>query len=448
MRKRPQTESFFLTDFLFFFFFFLGGNLDKEIIEKGATSRLIQSSNKMSSASSAIIGLQQHQSSASDHLHGIINKTRQRKKAMNVVKTLVKNERIAMAASSPQSSRSPTPPVHHQQQQQQQQPTLHHGLDMSRNYSDFMRSLAAKYNNANPNEDTQQHHHHNHRYALMDSTRFSPFTFTAGNNNNNNNKAIGIAGSASSSSALHHHNIHQQQHHNPLGIIPIKNLTYPKATGGVGRGDDNHSPSPFHLNPLSELMAAHYPAAFPLMDMSSTQALLNIVRSASAQNAQQLQSYLRPTSAPVTATTGAAAAAAASTKRPLAVAVDHCPLDLSASVTSKRPAPAVVAYNYLEELNSSSREKASPKTRTMTPIKMVTSSAAAVAAAVQQQQQQQLPIGCRLACAADACTPAAIQVRNWTVDDVVDFVTGIDLCSDYAQVISKEITFNSFNQNV
>ena len=190
-------------------------------------------------------------------------------------------------------------------------------------------------------------------------------------------------------------------------------------------------------------MAAHYPAAFPIMDMSSTQALLNIVRSASAQNAQQLQSYLRPAASSVpsaaAAPVGAAAANTATTgqatKRPLAVAVDHCPLDLSASVTSKRPAPA--AYNYLDEL--SSKQKPSPK-RTMTPIKMVTSSAAAVAAAAAaaaaaaQQQQKQLPIGCRLACAADACTPAAVQVRNWSVDDVVDFVNSIDLCSDYAQV--------------
>lgn len=34
-----------------------------------------------------------------------------------------------------------------QQQQQQQRPEL-----QARNYSDFMRSLAAKYNNTNPNE--------------------------------------------------------------------------------------------------------------------------------------------------------------------------------------------------------------------------------------------------------------------------------------------------------
>merc|ERR1712071_589886 len=48
-----------------------------------------------------------------------------------------------------------------------------------------------------------------------------------------------------------------------------------------------------------------------------------------------------------------------------------------------------------------------------------------------------LPLPCRLACAADSCSPAAAQVQLWSVADVVNFVKAIDLCHEYAEVFRE-----------
>ncbi|KAG8224736.1 hypothetical protein J437_LFUL006454, partial [Ladona fulva] len=87
----------------------------------------------------------------------------------------------------------------------------------------------------------------------------------------------------------------------------------------------------FPATSAASLAAFHH----PLIDMSSTQALISMVRSASAQSASQLETYLKgaagalkrpaPTAADPTASTSSAVAAAA------AAASSSSPLDLSSS---------------------------------------------------------------------------------------------------------------------
>ena len=146
----------------------------------------------------------------------------------------------------------------------------------------------------------------------------------------------------------------------------------------------------------------------PMIDMSSTQALLNIVRSASAQNAQQLETYLRSSSSSATAATSA-------TKRP---ADPHAPLDLSAHV-AKRP-----YIDPLAPFKAVEMEALLPAGGKKSPTRPPTGGSA----------NKTLPMSCRLTCAADSCSPAATQVQLWTVTDVVNFVKTIDLCQEYAEV--------------
>lgn len=258
---------------------------------------------------------------------------------------------------------------------------------MSRNYSDFMRSLAAKYNNSQP--ESVRSASNNFNIPLLDS-RFSSY------------------GKGSSFPQL-------------LGNLPLassakKDLAETLAAAGSKSKDQ----SGLLMPPLS--LQNHLPGFPMMMDMSSTQALLNIVRSASAQNAQQLESYLRGAAQQVPVTPP-------STKRSAEVAgLMSSPLDLSASVLNKRP--------YMEPRTSlksppqhSPAGKLSPPSARSTPtigMRRVTTP--------KVQSTASLPMTCRLACAADACTPAALQVRGWSVSDVVDFVKTIDLCAEYAQV--------------
>ena len=227
------------------------------------------------------------------------------------------------------------------------------------------------------------------------------------------------------------------------------------ATGSSSGSKKSESPTlPLSLPGLmSGLNAAGLPAGlpgFPMIDMSSTQALLNIVRSASAQNAQQLETYLRGASTPTPT----------ATKRPAesASAASSSPLDLSASM-AKRPylEPAAMepgrGFRDLFGLKSpagegieASRDKNPSLNGKKSPSSRASSASLAAPAAPQTSPRSEkrvatpkssLPIACRLTCAADTCSPGAVQVKSWAVSDVFDFVKSIDLCAEYAEVRSR-----------
>jgi len=293
------------------------------------------------------------------------------------------------------------------------------GLHMSRNYSDYMRSLAAKYNNSNPNEYRAA----NGYPSAMD--RFSGCKASAGG----------------------------------YALLPQLNPLAAKK--------DDPSPSPSkkdkridvdsvaaaHPLCLPNLMAAMNPAAmssFPMIDMSSTQALLNIVRSASAQNAQQLETYLRSNSSHHST---ASSATSGATKRPRSAEAapapaSHAPLDLSAPL-AKRPYIDASAYPFssfksvieMESLVASGGKKSPAATAAAaprsTPPALMPVISPRPLAALSERPTKALPLSCRLTCAADACNPAATQVQLWTIADVVNFVKTIDLCHEYAEVFRE-----------
>lgn len=305
------------------------------------------------------------------------------------------------------------------------------GLHTSRSYSDFMRCLASKYNNSNPNE-----YRTNNLISLLD-TRSSSF-----------------GGEGSSSSAL-----------TPSSsFFPLLNL--PLASSFSGRKEARLTPTESGSGgkkerkddlPLCGLMQEANPPQLasgffssPNMDMSSTQALLNIVRSASARNnqQQQLDTYLSP----------AASSLSSSLKRPAAemtmALTSHTPLDLSASMV-KRPyvleqpqegrnqrlhpssrSPAVVESDNLVKDNQyspigSSRQSSRFLTDVITACY---TNQAAEKNKTTTEKVGQLPASCRLSCSAHACSPTAAEVRQWSIAHVVDFVKSIDLCTEYAQV--------------
>lgn len=280
------------------------------------------------------------------------------------------------------------------------------GLHMSRNYSDFMRSLAAKYNNNNNNASSQQADFRPNNFLPLLDSRFSSY------------KGL-LAGSGAGGASPFPH---------LLSSLPVGPLT--PAVAAAKKDLENSKKEAAIQQPLSHLSglmgagSQHLPgaaaglSAFPMMmDMSSTQALLNIVRSASAQNAQQLESYLR-----------GAATTNTTTKRSADAAGLSSPLDLSASMV-KRPSPYLLdppAAPTKSPIQYSPTGKKSPSSRsTPTEAKRVTTPSS---------RPPPTSISCRLPCAADSCTPAAVQVRGWSVSDVVDFVKSIDLCAEYAQV--------------
>lgn len=128
--------------------------------------------------------------------------------------------------------------------------------------------------------------------------------------------------------------------------------------------------------PQQPLLLGHPSLGFPgLMDMSSTQALLSMVRSAN------LEQYLK---------------------------VKQGPLDLSAA--APQPPPA--------KKNRSELKSVSPKP----PPRSASSGSASSAPGH----------GCPSLCTERPCEGQAVS--HWTVDDVCSFVASIDICAEYAQV--------------
>lgn len=323
------------------------------------------------------------------------------------------------------------------------------GVHMSRNYSDFMRSLAAKYNNANPNE-------YRNGYmpvaAAMDS-RFNSYKASAASAFPLLNLPLGPLGPAVAAAAAK----------KDLEAAAAVAAAAAAAASGSGSKKSESPTMPLSLPALmGGLNPAGLPAGlpgFPMIDMSSTQALLNIVRSASAQNAQQLESYLRGSTN---------SSSVASTKRSADTAslASSSPLDLSASM-AKRPhlepvagsgfrdlfglkSPAVETNEIAvrdradirsaQALNGKSPPSRAPSVPSFpAPLLSQTSprSAEKREPTPKFSSSSSLPIACRLTCAADSCTPGAVEVKSWTVSDVVDFVKSIDLCVEYAEVFRE-----------
>ncbi|XP_070169398.1 nascent polypeptide-associated complex subunit alpha, muscle-specific form isoform X6 [Polyergus mexicanus] len=229
------------------------------------------------------------------------------------------------------------PPSHHLKHMEQM---------MGRNYSDFMRSLAAKYNNANPNDYFSTSRN---GYPPGLDPRFPAFKTAA-------TPFVGLMA--------------------PLGAPQPP--TVPTTSPLSNKDPKEQKQDSLFGNPV-------FP---PMIDMSSTQALLHMVRTANAaQNAAELETYLK-----------------GANKRDAGVT---SPLDLSS--------PGGFAPRKRQRPETRRSESVSPKpkpiARPITPP----------------------PVRCPTLYAHMPCGDGQ-AVNRWTIEDVVNYVSSIDICAEYAQV--------------
>ncbi|XP_063974441.1 NHS-like protein 3 isoform X2 [Diachasmimorpha longicaudata] len=217
---------------------------------------------------------------------------------------------------------------------------------MGRNYSDFMRSLAAKYNNANPNDYFSSR---GNGYPPGLDPRFPAFKAAA-------TPFVGLMA--------------------PLGTPQPP--TVPTTSPLSGKDSKEQKQDTLFGNPV-------FP---PMLDMSSTQALLHMVRTANAaHNAAELETYLK-----------------GANKRDAGVT---SPLDLSSPggfAPRKKPRPETRRPGSV-----SPKPKATPRPSTPPPVR------------------------CPSLCGHMPCGDGQ-AVNRWTIEEVVSYVSSIDICAEYAQV--------------
>lgn len=180
-----------------------------------------------------------------------------------------------------------------------------------------------------------------------------------------------------------------------------------------------------------------HPLGFPLIDMSSTQALLNMVRSASAQNASQLENYLKGASNK----RNNSSSSSSETPSSLTIASGLGPLDLSSApppTSGKRPR----LYAKSESLLIEGHERVRAKSASVSP-KPPPRSGSSSSASSNHSGRGAAP--CLSLCTDKPCQPESQAVAHWSVDDVCAFVASIDLCAEYVQV--SNIFFIIFKKN-
>nr|XP_033323423.1 uncharacterized protein LOC117218845 isoform X1 [Megalopta genalis] len=253
------------------------------------------------------------------------------------------------------------PPPHHLKHMEQM---------MGRSYSDFMKSLAAKYNNANPNDYFSSPRN---GYPPGLDPRFPAFKTAA-------TPFVGLMA--------------------PLGAPqpPTVSTTSPLSS----KDPKEQKQDSLFGNPV-------FP---PMLDMSSTQALLHMVRTANAaQNAAELETYLKEE--PCSSTIGRnselnsehfSRAGANMNKRDAGVT---SPLDLSS--------PGGFAPRKRQRAETRRSGSVSPKPK---PTPRPTTPP---------------PVRCPSLCGHMPCGDGQ-AVNRWTIEDVVNYVSSIDSCAEYAQV--------------
>lgn len=154
-----------------------------------------------------------------------------------------------------------------------------------------------------------------------------------------------------------------------------------------------------------------------LSDFSSSQTLLNLVRTASAQSASQLENYLK----------GAVKRSADGENR-----LD--PLDLTVG-TIKRPK---LDSNIGLLQNEADASDCTMKTKTpwMTVMDKRLLSSPTSSTRTSPKMLNSERIQCTSLCIDKSCSSQseASDLTQWTVEDVVTFVSSVETCSEYAEV--------------
>lgn len=191
----------------------------------------------------------------------------------------------------------------------------------------------------------------------------------------------------------------------------------------------------FGLNAFSHpSLPGGVPFLPPLVDMSSTTALLNMVRTASAQSANQLETYLkgaikRPPENPNNPLDLSSNAPPPPLKKPR----KHTP-SLSESLYGS---DALLNFPFLNALQRTTKDRLGMKrTGSVSPkpkSKLATSPSNAASS------RPSTANSCMSLCSVPGEKPCSSSadtqtVAHWTVDDVCNFIQNIDLCAEYVSV--------------
>ncbi|XP_035217977.1 polyhomeotic-like protein 2 [Stegodyphus dumicola] len=282
---------------------------------------------------------------------------------------------------------------------------------MTRNYSDFMRSLAAKYNQNNA-QDSFPMSQSNGLVRGFDSTfsyKGSGSPFLVRNMDIEGNGGSCLSGGLS------------RKLDNQNSLTPLESRNSSNNT--------NHS-----------VLSANA-ATCGLSDFSSSQTLLNLVRTASAQSASQLENYLKGAvkrSADGESRLDPLDLTVANVKRPklevgreLKDCRDLLQSDIDTSLTtsgdcsgSLRTSSSLgcVKPSWMTLLDKRMRSSPTPSSRTSPKI--------------QNTERSR----CASLCVEKSCTSQseANDLARWTVDDVVQFVSSVETCSEYAEKFREE----------
>lgn len=194
-------------------------------------------------------------------------------------------------------------------------------------------------------------------------------------------------------------------------------------SSGMTRKIDNQSstpPSDSRNNNTVTNSVLNSTAPGGLSDFSSSQTLLNLVRTASAQSASQLENYLK----------GAVKRSADGENR-----LD--PLDLTVG-TIKRPKLETGISLRDNLLQSEAESDNNTKTQMSKPSwlslmdRRVPTSSSRTSPKIQNFERSR----CASLCIDKSCSSQseASDLSHWTVDDVVKFVSSVETCSEYAEV--------------
>ncbi|XP_021925798.1 mucin-12 isoform X2 [Zootermopsis nevadensis] len=332
---------------------------------------------------------------------------------------------------------------------------------MSRNYSDFMRSLAAKYNNANPNDYFSSPTRNGFPVGL--DPRFTPFKTGAtsfvslmtplgtatmpspGHQKNNSTTANSNSASTTSGNSIGGTSASSKE-----CIIDMNHLKKPVSSSvEAQQALYAAAAANFGANPFSTAASSNTPIFPPLIDMSSTQALLSMVRTASAHNASQLENYLkgankRPSpseSSPLDLSSGSiptykrsrtnkGAGGASETIFLNSDSLLHVPMVDALRTTKERLGKRTGSVSPKPPVRNNGGSSAGSSPRLL-PSSTVTSASAT--ASQQHVLGRNLP--CLSMCSADrACSSGGDPqaMAQWSVEDVCSFVASIDICAEYA----------------
>lgn len=204
-------------------------------------------------------------------------------------------------------------------------------------------------------------------------------------------------------------------------------------TSGLSRKVDNQSsptPAESRNNNNNNITnnVLNSTASGGLSDFSSSQTLLNLVRTASAQSASQLENYLK----------GAVKRSADGESR-----LD--PLDLTVG-NIKRPKlePGIGLRDNLLQNEADGSDGSTKTTSSMSASKpswlslmdrrmhSSPTSSSRTSPKIQNSERSR----CASLCIDKSCTSQseASDLSHWTVDDVVKFVSSVETCSEYAEV--------------